>query len=116
MIYMYVILLRLVRHLYYPLVRAGASKTLATFCVFFFSAAFHEIIISIPFRHVSLHAFYGMLLQAPLVYLTKHFDKLFDIPFVGNAFFWLVFCVIGQPMGIIMYYYDLWKFNPIRNV
>ena len=77
--------------------------------MFFFSAAFHEIIISIPFRCVSLHAFFGMLLQAPLVYLTKNFDKMFDNPFIGNAFFWLVFCVIGQPMGVLMYYYDLSK-------
>jgi diacylglycerol O-acyltransferase-1 len=79
--------------------------------VFFFSAAQHEIIIAVPFRHVTLHAFFGMLLQAPLVYLTKHFDKTFDIPFVGNAFFWIVFCIIGQPMGVIIYFYDMWKLS-----
>ena len=58
-----------------------------------------------------MHAFFGMLLQAPLVYLTKNFDSTFNNSFIGNAFFWLVFCVIGQPMGVIMYYHDLCKYS-----
>ena len=35
----------------------------------------------------------------------------FDNAFVGNALFWCLFCVVGQPMGIILYYFDIWKFN-----
>ncbi len=52
-----------------------------------------------------------MLLQAPLIYITKLVDKRFDNAAIGNVFFWLVFCVLGQPMGVIMYNYDLWKIS-----
>lgn len=99
----------MVRHFYYPLLRAGASKRVAVFSVFFLSAALHELIISTPFRRISLHAFLGMLAQAPLVYVTRILDKTFDNALVGNVMFWLLFCIVGQPMGIIMYYYDAWK-------
>lgn len=47
-----------------------------------------------------------MLAQAPLVMVTQQLDKLFDNPFLGNAFFWISFCMIGQPMGMVLYYYD----------
>jgi diacylglycerol O-acyltransferase-1 len=97
------------RHLYHPLLRGGAPKTVATLAVFFFSAAMHEVIISIPFRHFGFQAFFGMLAQAPLVYITRHIDRIIDSAFVGNVFFWCTFCVVGQPMGIVLYYYDLWK-------
>lgn len=95
----------------YPLIRVGASKLFATFVVFFFSAALHELIISLPFQHISLHAFLGMFGQAPLIVLTKIIDKRFDNPFIGNALFWCIFCIVGQPMGVILYYYDLWNLS-----
>jgi hypothetical protein len=47
-----------------------------------------------------------MLAQAPLVMITKQLDRMFDNPFIGNAFFWISFCMIGQPMGMVLYYYD----------
>ena len=37
---------------YYPMLRMGAAKWLSIFSVFFFSAAFHELIISVPFRYM----------------------------------------------------------------
>jgi len=101
----------MVRHLYYPILRTGVSKFGATLVVFAFSAVFHEIVISVPFRHVTLFAFFGMLGQAPLVFITKYVDKRFDNAVVGNIIFWCTFCVIGQPMGVIMYYVDLCKHN-----
>ena len=97
------------RHLYYPLIRKGVSKFSATLLVFLFSATFHEIIIAMPFRYIALHAFSGMLFQAPLIYITKFIDRRFDNAVLGNIFFWLVFCVLGQPMGVIMFNWDLWK-------
>jgi diacylglycerol O-acyltransferase-1 len=45
-----------------------------------------------------------MLAQAPLVWATKSLDRSFDNALVGNCIFWLVFCVIGQPIGIILIY------------
>ena len=84
--------------------RIGLDKGPATMVVFFLSAVLHEVIISVPFRHLSLHAFFGMLAQAPLVWVTKYLDRAFDNALVGNCIFWLVFCVIGQPIGIILIY------------
>lgn len=79
--------------------------------VFAFSALLHELIISVPFQHASFHAFLGMFAQAPLIWLTKLIDRRYDNAFVGNALFWGIFCIVGQPMGVIMYYYDLWKLS-----
>jgi diacylglycerol O-acyltransferase 1 len=89
------------------LIRAGCSKVLATFIVFIFSALMHEIVISFPFQHVYFYAFFGMLAQAPMIFITKYVDRILDNSFFGNAMFWFSFCIIGQPMGVIMYYYDL---------
>ena len=99
----------MVRHMYYPIIGVGAPKWVATFTVFLFSAVLHEIIISVPFKKISGHAFFGMLFQAPLIYVTKVIDSTFGNAFIGNAFFWLVFCVIGQPVGIILMNYDLFS-------
>ncbi|RYH19533.1 hypothetical protein EON65_25950 [archaeon] len=41
--------------------------------------------------------------------IAKYLDRTFDNAFVGNALFWCTFCIVGQPMGVIMYYYDLTK-------
>eukprot|EP01041_Mallomonas_annulata_P004055 gene4055-8062_t len=84
----------ILRHLYYPLLRAGISKTTAVFIAFFFSAALHELVISTPFRRISFHAFLGMMAQAPLTYVTKHIDKIFDNALVGNVIFWILFCIV----------------------
>lgn len=92
---------------------AGVSKGLATTVVFFFSAAMHEIVISVPFRYISGHAFAGMMAQAPLVSVTRLIDSRFDNGFLGNVIFWMLFCVIGQPMGILLVYYDLWQVKSI---
>lgn len=97
----------MVRHLYHPLIRLKVSKRIATFACFLLSAILHELIISTPFRYYSLHAFGGMLAQAPLIFITKLLDRSFDNAFLGNCVFWCLFCVIGQPMGILMYYHDL---------
>ncbi len=91
------------------MLRAGCNKTVATFVVFAFSALMHEVVISLPFQHIALHAFLGMMGQAPLIFVAKYLDRVFDNPFLGNALFWCTFCVIGQPMGILLYYNDLVK-------
>ena len=101
----------MLRHLYNPILRWGFSKRVAVYSVFFFSAAFHEVVISTPFRYFALHAFFGMLAQAPLISVTQWLDKRFDNPIMGNVLFWCVFCVFGQPMGVVMYYCDLYKRN-----
>lgn len=96
------------RHLYFPCVRAGASKTLASFIVFFVSAVFHEILVAIPFHMVPIRpwAFIGMLGQVPLTMFTKALVKRFPGSSIGNIIFWISFCFIGQPMAVLMYAID----------
>jgi diacylglycerol O-acyltransferase-1 len=99
----------ILRHLYYPALRMGLGKVAGTFIAFFFSAALHEVILSVPFRCLSMHAFAGMIGQAPLSWFTKMIDKRFDNAFLGNVIFWMAFCVVGQPLGILLTSYDRWR-------
>jgi diacylglycerol O-acyltransferase-1 len=96
----------LVRHLYFPCVRCNMPKTVATFVVFFFSAVMHEILISIPFHMLRPWSFLGMMGQIPLVVFTKYLYRKFPGSSVGNILFWVSFCVIGQPMAILLYTID----------
>lgn len=55
---------------------------------------------------VRLWSFFGMLGQIPLVYLTKYLDRRFKGSSIGNVIFWLTFCVLGQPVAILLYSID----------
>jgi len=101
----------LVRHLYFPSVRVGFSKTGATFVVFFFSAILHEVLISVPCHKVSAWSFAAMMGQLPLIFLTKMIDKRMPNSSVGNFIFWVSFCFIGQPMAMLLYTIDYWEHN-----
>lgn len=59
------------RHIYFPCIRLKMSKTAATLVVFVLSAVMHEVLVSIPFHMARPWSFLGMLLQIPLVALTK---------------------------------------------
>ncbi len=74
--------------------------------VFFFSAVMHEYVISIPFHMLRPWSFLGMMGQIPLVAITKYADKLKPGSSLGNMIFWLTFCIVGQPMAILMYTID----------
>ena len=97
----------LVRHVYFPCLRAGLSKMQAQLVVFFLSAALHELVISVPCRTVRLWAFIGMFAQAPLVLLTKKLEGVFGKSQLGNCFFWVTFCIFGQPLCVLLYYFDV---------
>lgn len=99
----------LVRHVYFPCYRLGLSKTAATLVVFFVSAVLHEVLVSVPFHLVRHWSFLGMLGQVPLVAITKYFDRMRPGSSIGNVIFWIVFCVVGQPMAVLMYTIDYWK-------
>jgi len=47
--------------------------------------------------------------QIPLVMITTYFDKIRPGSSIGNFIFWLSFCILGQPMAIILYTIDYWK-------
>lgn len=127
----------LVRHCFFPFMNQGYSKSVAAVAVFLFSALMHEFLVSAPFRIFRLWAyvfavpvfrvgvcmglscamvfvctlrFFGMMAQIPLIYLTKSLDKkLRGSPFeqIGNVVFWISFCIVGQPLCILLYYFDL---------
>ncbi|KAL1124665.1 hypothetical protein AAG570_001289 [Ranatra chinensis] len=93
-----------VRHLYIPLVEIGYSKTMASTCVFFISAFFHEYLVSVPLQTFKIWAFLGMMGQIPLSILCHTVEKKFG-PRWGNIIVWASL-ILGQPLCIMMYYHD----------
>lgn len=96
----------LVRHVYFPCVRKKLSRTMGTFVVFFLSAIMHELLVSVPFHMVRPWSFLGMMMQMPLVGLTKLLNRTYPGSSIGNILFWMSFCVVGQPMAILLYTID----------
>ena len=99
----------LVRHVYFPSVRAGLSKKTATFVVFLFSAILHEVLISVPCHMIRVHSFLAMMGQLPLIFLTKMIDRKYPGSSIGNVIFWISFCFVGQPMAMLLYTIDYWE-------
>jgi len=96
----------LVRHLYFPCIRMRMSKTNAMFMVFTLSAILHELLVSVPFHMIRPWSFLGMMGQIPLVAITKAMHRKNPGSSLGNVTFWLSFCIVGQPMAILMYTAD----------
>eukprot|EP01122_Echinamoeba_exundans_P010990 TRINITY_DN422_c0_g1_i3.p1 TRINITY_DN422_c0_g1~~TRINITY_DN422_c0_g1_i3.p1 ORF type:complete len:375 (+),score=51.26 TRINITY_DN422_c0_g1_i3:579-1703(+) len=92
----------LARHIYFPAIRHGMNKKLASFLVFLFSAVFHELLISLPLRTFKLYFFVGMMSQVPLLFWSGSLKGTV----LGNLIFWVTFCFVGQPTGILLYYFD----------
>lgn len=92
----------LARHIYFPAIRHGMNKKLASLLVFLFSAVFHELLISLPLRTFKLYFFFGMMSQVPLLFWSSSLKGTV----LGNLIFWITFCFVGQPTGILLYYFD----------
>ena len=89
--------------------RAKYRKNAAVFACFLFSALLHELLVSIPFHMPRLYAFGAMLGQIPLVQVTKILEERWSLwkeVQAGNITFWISFCIVGQPMAVLLYYYD----------
>ena len=99
----------LIRHVYFPCIRLGISNTVSMVIVFALSGVFHEVIISIPFHMFGYWSFIGMMGQIPLVWITKVLEKRYPGGSLGNMLFWVSFCIVGQPMAILLYCIDYWK-------
>eukprot|EP01129_Flabellula_baltica_P007901 TRINITY_DN3103_c0_g1_i1.p1 TRINITY_DN3103_c0_g1~~TRINITY_DN3103_c0_g1_i1.p1 ORF type:complete len:464 (+),score=58.53 TRINITY_DN3103_c0_g1_i1:40-1392(+) len=91
------------RHIYYPSLRRGISKTQASIIIFAISAFFHEYLASIPMGMIRPYFFFGMLGQVPTMIFT---EKYFKNTTTGNFIFWFFFCILGQPMGLLLYFHD----------
>jgi diacylglycerol O-acyltransferase-1 len=96
----------LIRHVYFPCLRRKVSRPAATFIVFLLSAVMHEVLVSVPFHMIRPWSFLGMLGQIPLVGLTKQLERKYPGSSLGNVIFWISFCVVGQPMAILLYTID----------
>lgn len=94
----------MLRTVYFPLLARTCSKHQALLIVFFISAVFHELLIGLPCHLASGWAFWGMLLQAPLMFITARANKFFKNEQLGNIIFWMTFCVLGQPTCLLLYY------------
>ncbi|XP_024459884.1 diacylglycerol O-acyltransferase 1 isoform X2 [Populus trichocarpa] len=97
----------MVRHIYFPCLRNKIPKGLAILIAFLVSAVFHELCIAVPCHVFKLWAFIGIMLQVPLVVITKFLQNKFRSSMVGNMIFWLFFSILGQPMCVLLYYHDL---------
>ncbi|KAK9811327.1 hypothetical protein WJX72_001878 [[Myrmecia] bisecta] len=119
----------MLRHVYSPAVRAAVPRMAAMLVVFFVSAIFHELVVGLPLHvgmwsqvkwagfwaHPALpswhsiqwpYAFFGILAQVPMIFLTRYLQAKIKNAQVGNVIFWVVFCIIGQPVSVMMYYHD----------
>lgn len=93
------------RHVYKPLRARGFSPFFSQSIIFLISALSHEYIIAIPTRTSALAAI-GMIMQIPLIYLTKYISHRYPSSSFGNYFFWLTLCILGQPFCVLFYYWS----------
>lgn len=40
--------------------------------------------------------------------ITEKLKQRFESDRIGNAIFWMSFCILGQPLSIMLYYHD-WR-------
>ena len=80
---------------------------MAQIIVFFISGALHELLVGVPTHNVIGVAFFGMMLQIPLIALTDVIQKIrgIDGKTAGNMIFWVSFCLVGQPLGALLYFF-----------
>ncbi|KAI8806851.1 MBOAT, membrane-bound O-acyltransferase family-domain-containing protein [Cladochytrium replicatum] len=113
------------RHIYLPLIiNFKVHPTVASLVVFTISALLHELLVGIPVHSVKGWAFWGMMGQIPLIAFTKWLESLRERRFgdskeffdtIGNLIFWISFTIVGQPMCIMLYYFDWYQKNAPKN-
>ncbi|KAJ1994560.1 hypothetical protein GGI25_003092 [Coemansia spiralis] len=103
------------RHIMMPLVSAPLSLPagVGVMVTFLVSAIMHELLFGIPTHCLKGYSFIGMMMQIPLIQLTQWLVKWRGPDSgLGNAVFWISFCIVGQPLGVVQYYYTWVKNNP----
>ncbi|PLB47095.1 putative diacylglycerol O-acyltransferase [Aspergillus steynii IBT 23096] len=95
------------RHVFSPMVGRGYSPFAASVVVFTLSALLHELLVGIPTHNVIGVALAGMLFQLPLIAITAPMEKMKDPlgKVIGNSIFWVSFCLVGQPLGALLYFF-----------
>lgn len=95
------------RHVYTPLIARGMGQTMAATITFLFSAILHEVLVGVPTHNIIGVAFAGMAFQIPLIILTDRFRRIkgYYGQLIGNLIFWSSFCLVGQPLAALSYYF-----------
>ncbi|KAF1887533.1 hypothetical protein Lal_00040587 [Lupinus albus] len=83
------------------------SEGVALLISFLVSALFHELCIGVPCHIFKCWAFMGIMFQVPVVLITNYVQNKFQNTMVGNMIFWFTFCILGQPVCVLLYYHDL---------
>ncbi|KAF2742868.1 hypothetical protein M011DRAFT_471902 [Sporormia fimetaria CBS 119925] len=95
------------RHIYSPLVGRGVPRSVAQLVVFLLSGVLHELLVGVPTHNVIGVAFAGMMFQIPLIMLTDAVQKIKGMrgKVAGNMIFWASFCIVGQPLAALLYFF-----------
>ncbi|KAF2191495.1 hypothetical protein K469DRAFT_656439 [Zopfia rhizophila CBS 207.26] len=95
------------RHIYSPMIGRGYSPAIAQVTVFLISGILHELLVGVPTHNVIWVAFAGMMFQIPLIVLTDALQKMKGIrgKVAGNYIFWISFCLVGQPLAALLYFF-----------
>ena len=95
------------RHIYSPMVGHGVPPTVAQIVTFLFSGVLHELLVGVPTHNILGVAFAGMALQLPLIFMTDPLAKMRGIngKLIGNLTFWISFCLVGQPLAALLYFF-----------
>lgn len=80
---------------------------MAQILTFLFSALLHELLVGIPTHNILGLAFFGMVIQLPLIFLTDVLKRGKGEGWrtLGNLIFWVSFCLVGQPVAALGYYF-----------
>ena len=117
------------RHILSPLIGRGWGHLAASTVVYTFSAILHEMLVGIPTHNIlgiyylippyllAFHilltcsfsgvAFAGMMFQLPLIFMTMPLENMKGSvgKIIGNTIFWVSFCLVGQPLGLLLYFF-----------
>lgn len=94
------------RHVYVPLITRGLRKEGALLVVFTISALGHEYIASGACQILTYWSFIAIEAQIPMILTMDLFRKQLQQTQIGNVIFWVSFCIIGQPLAILIYSYQ----------
>lgn len=89
-------------YFYIPLIDLGFYKHVSSMLCFIASGALHEYVVSLSLKSFNGWFLLGMMAQVPLHFLTNYVKRHFSS--LANVFFWLIFCIIGQPMMLLLIY------------
>ncbi|KAL8826807.1 MAG: hypothetical protein Q9170_007264 [Blastenia crenularia] len=95
------------RHIYSPLVGRGYSNIFASAMVFLFSGFLHELLVGVPTHNILGVAFVGMVVQLPMIAITAPLERMKGVNgrVAGNCIFWISFCLVGQPLAALLYFF-----------